>query len=90
MRRDRPIDPDRLMVALMSKPEEPEYDGVERVQAGLRALPPDQARPIVLAVVYGLTAREIAEREGIPVGTAKTRIRRGMARLRVALGVIDG
>jgi RNA polymerase sigma-70 factor (ECF subfamily) len=90
MRRDRPIDPDRLMGALMSTPEQPEYDGVERVQAGLRALPADQARPIVLAVVYGLTAREIAEHEGIPVGTAKTRIRRGMARLRVALGVMDG
>jgi RNA polymerase sigma factor (sigma-70 family) len=90
MRRDRPIDPDHLMVALMTKPEEPEYDGVERIQAGLRALPPDQARPIVLAVVYGLTAREIADHEGIPVGTAKTRIRRGMARLRAALGVIDG
>lgn len=90
LRRDHPIDPERLMVALVSEPDELEYDWAEQLRAGLRALPADQARPIVLAVVYGLTAKEIADQEGIPLGTAKTRIRRGMARLRQALGVNDG
>jgi RNA polymerase sigma-70 factor (ECF subfamily) len=89
LRRDRPVDPDRLVAALTGG-HEPEYDGAEHLRAGLRQLPADQARPIVLAVVYGLTAREIAEQEGIPLGTAKTRIRRGLARLRTALGVGDG
>jgi len=90
LRRDRPIDPERLMAEVMTEVAEPEYEGNEQLRAGLRTLPADQARPIVLAVVYGLTAKEIADLEGIPPGTAKTRIRRGLARLREALGVNDG
>jgi RNA polymerase sigma factor (sigma-70 family) len=92
LRRDRPVDPDRLIVTLTDNgtAPEPDYDGIDHLRHGLRQLPADQARPIVLAVVYGLTAREIAEQEGIPLGTAKTRIRRGLARLRAALGVKDG
>lgn len=88
-RRDHPIDPERLMIALVTEVSEPEYEGAEQLRSVLRMLPADQARPVVLAVVYGLTAREIAEREGIPLGTAKTRIRRGLIRLRQALGVPD-
>lgn len=57
------------------------------MRSALRALPPEQGRLIVLSVFYGLTARETAEIEGIPLGTAKTRIRLGIARLREALGV---
>jgi RNA polymerase sigma-70 factor (ECF subfamily) len=40
---------------------------------------------VVLAGLWGLTAREIAEREEIPLGTAKTRIRTALGRLRTAL-----
>ena len=84
-RRDHPVDPDRLPLDQMGMPAEPEYEQAEHLRAGLRSLPAEQARPIVLAAVYGLTAREIAEKEGIPLGTAKTRIRRGLTRLRDAL-----
>ena len=84
-RRDYPVDPERLGRTPRSVSHQPEYEQVEPVLAGLRSLPAEQARPIVLATVYGLTAREIAEQEGIPLGTAKTRIRRGLGRLRVAL-----
>jgi RNA polymerase sigma factor (sigma-70 family) len=90
LRRDYPIDPERLMVTLATEAYEPWYERADQLRAGLRALPADQARPVVLAVVYGLTAQEIADHEGIPLGTAKTRIRRGLARLRQALGVKDG
>jgi RNA polymerase sigma-70 factor (ECF subfamily) len=88
LRRDYPVDPERLKVALVSF-EEPGYEGAEHLRAGLRSLPIEQARPIVLAAVYGLTAREIANQEGIPLGTAKTRIRRGLVRLRHSLRAHD-
>jgi len=55
-----------------------------RVVGRLRAIPSDQARAVVLAVFGGCTAEEIGVREGIPLGTAKTRIRTGLRRLRQA------
>lgn len=90
MRRDQPIDPERLLVSLVSAEDPAEPEGSDQLREGLRALPVDQRRPIVLSVYYGLTAKEIAAQEGIPLGTAKTRIRRGLARLRQAMGVRDG
>jgi RNA polymerase sigma factor (sigma-70 family) len=59
-----------------------------RVVDRLRRIPPDQARAVVLAVFGGCTAEEIGLREGIPLGTAKTRIRTGLRRLRQ--GATDG
>jgi DNA-directed RNA polymerase specialized sigma24 family protein len=37
-----------------------------------------------MAGIYGTTARQIADTEGVPLGTAKTRIRDGMQKLRAA------
>lgn len=53
--------------------------------AQVRALPTEQARAVVLAVIGGRTAVEISEHEGIPLGTAKTRIRTGLRRVRQAM-----
>jgi RNA polymerase sigma factor (sigma-70 family) len=47
----------------------------------LAALPPEQARAAVLSAVHGMTAREIAELETIPLGTAKSRIRTALTTL---------
>jgi len=61
-----------------------------RVLAHLRRLPAEQARAVVLAVYGGCTADEVGVREGIPLGTAKTRIRTGLRRLRQAMVAPDG
>ena len=58
---------------------------VERVMVALRDLPVDQCRAVVLASVHGRTALEISEIEDIPLGTAKTRLRTGLLKLRTAL-----
>jgi DNA-directed RNA polymerase specialized sigma24 family protein len=50
-------------------------------------LPPEQRRALVLAVVYGLTAADVSQRESIPLGTAKTRIRAGLQKLRATMDV---
>jgi RNA polymerase sigma factor (sigma-70 family) len=60
-------------------------DDARRVHAAVAVLPEDQRRAIVLAGLLGRSAREVAEIEGIPLGTAKTRIRTAMLRLRSAL-----
>lgn len=54
----------------------------ERAVARLRRVSPEQARAVVLAVLGGCTAAEVAQHECVPVGTAKTRIRTGLRRLR--------
>lgn len=61
----------------------------DRVRELLAQLPPEQRRALVLATYLGRTAREIGELERIPLGTAKTRIRDAMLKLRGALEVDD-
>ncbi|MCX5535090.1 sigma-70 family RNA polymerase sigma factor [Streptomyces sp. NBC_00006] len=56
----------------------------ERAVRRLRALPVEQARAVALAVLGGCTAQEVGRHEDIPLGTAKTRIRTGLRRLREA------
>lgn len=93
--RDRPYDPDVLtdMISQVNDGRSEDYPeqlaDTHRIRAALTQLPHDQRVAVVLAGIYGLTAREIAEREQIPLGTAKTRIRLGLARLRHQLEVRD-
>ena len=55
---------------------------VARVMGALRQLPEEQRRAVVMASIYGRTALEISKIEGIPLGTAKTRLRTGLSKLR--------
>ena len=59
---------------------------VARLRTALAGLPEEQRRAVVLASLGGRTAREIGESEGIPLGTAKTRIRTGLLRVRQSVG----
>jgi RNA polymerase sigma-70 factor (ECF subfamily) len=50
-------------------------------RAAVRRLPAEQRQAIGLAYWGGLSTRELAAVEGIPLGTAKSRVRLGLAKL---------
>ena len=89
LRRAVPIDAEELAAMLGEdhRAEDafaaPEVNAV--VRRALATLAPDQRRALVLAALYGLTAQEVAERESIPLGTAKSRIRAGLSKLRLVV-----
>lgn len=60
------------------------------VAEGLRQLPADTRRLVEMAFVEGLTHHEIAERTGIPLGTIKSSIRRGLLRVKAHLESTNG
>jgi RNA polymerase sigma-70 factor, ECF subfamily len=51
----------------------------------MSSLPPEQRAALELAYLGGKTSTEISDLEGIPIGTAKTRIRAALLRLRELL-----
>ena len=53
----------------------------DRVRTAVETLPSEQRRAIEMAFFDGLTHREIAERDGLPLGTVKGRLRLGLKRL---------
>src|ERR671916_1023585 len=53
----------------------------DRVRTAVETLPGEQRRAIEMAFFDGLTHREIAERDGLPLGTVKGRMRLGLKRL---------
>jgi RNA polymerase sigma-70 factor (ECF subfamily) len=62
-------------------------DLTDRARQAMQTLSPGQRAALELAYFGGKTSTEVAELEGIPVGTAKTRIRTALIRLREALEV---
>ena len=71
-------DPDPATVAALD-------DERRRVVDALREVPYEQRRALLLAALGGRTAQEIGQLEDIPLGTAKTRIRTGLRRVREVL-----
>ena len=93
VRRPAPIDPEDLLPLIAAITDSPERRALanetsSQLRAALADLPPEQARAVVMAAVHGLTAREIADAENVPVGTAKSRIRAAMTKLHAALPVL--
>ncbi|CAN5613019.1 sigma-70 family RNA polymerase sigma factor [soil metagenome] len=71
-------------------PDQEAVDGsqLDRIRTALAGLPAEQRQAVLLAAYLGRTAAEVAEAESIPLGTAKTRIRTGLGKLRA--GLADG
>jgi RNA polymerase sigma-70 factor (ECF subfamily) len=62
-------------------------DSRAAVRDALRRLPDNQREALVLAYWGGMTADQIARRFDVPLGTAKSRIRLGLAKLREDLRI---
>jgi RNA polymerase sigma factor (sigma-70 family) len=55
----------------------------------LATLPYDQRVVVVLRVVEDLSEQQVADMLGVAIGTVKSRLSRGLAALRTALGSVD-
>jgi RNA polymerase sigma factor (sigma-70 family) len=91
VRRPAPFDPatlaDLLPAATSVDPQASSVarDQLDRLRVELDALPVEQRRAVLLATMGGRTSAEISQIEGIPVPTAKTRLRTGLRKLRAAV-----
>jgi RNA polymerase sigma factor (sigma-70 family) len=93
VRRPTPLDPQNLLplMTAITEPLDRQVLGSEtstQLRSALATLPAEQARAVVMAAVHGLTTRQIADAENIPVGTAKSRLRTAMAKLHAVLPVL--
>ncbi len=65
-------------------------DEYARAREALESLPPQRQRVLRMALLAGVSHRQIAEQTGIPLGTVKTHVRRGLIRIRELLEVDQG
>ncbi len=89
-RRAVPVDPQDLAPLLDAMTQTPERQAIAdetsaEVREAISGLPHDQARAVVMAGVYGMTAQQVADVECVPLGTAKSRIRTALEKLRASL-----
>lgn len=61
-------------------------EDAQRAAVALDSLKPEQQRVLRLSIYQGLSHERIAEATGMPLGTVKTHVRRGLIRLREILG----
>jgi RNA polymerase sigma factor (sigma-70 family) len=90
VRRDLPVDPEGMAQLMVAGDYSDRHADSDRIVAALRTIPREQAVAVILSVHFGLTAQEVSEHQRVPLGTAKTRIRTGLSRLRAELEVSHG
>lgn len=73
-----------------SAPGESALDAGDLLQSALRSLDEPFKGTILARYVQGLDPREIAARDGVPLATVKSRLKRGLQRLRTELDARHG
>ncbi len=61
-------------------------DEASHAAKAVQKLQPEQRQVLLLAVVEGLTHSQIATRTGLPLGTVKSHVRRGLAKVSEMIG----
>lgn len=92
VRRPVPVDPWIAADLLAPSTQDPaasavESDDLRGLRRALDHLPSEQRRAVLLATMGGRTSTEIGLIDGIPIPTAKTRLRTGLRRLRELVAV---
>jgi RNA polymerase sigma-70 factor (ECF subfamily) len=95
VRRPYPLGSDELEPLMAAMTHTPEghtlaCEASAHLRGALAALPPEQARAVVLTAVHGYTATQVAALESIPLGTAKSRIRGALGKLREIVATTAG
>jgi len=67
---------------VVDQPHGVDDESFRKVLAALEALPDSQRTAVTLSVRSGLTHEQISRQTGMPLGTVKTNIRRGLQRIR--------
>lgn len=85
-RRRMPADMLALVPDVLHTPDETlTVNDRDQLERGFRRLPPEQRAVLVFHHYLGLSVAELAEHLGIPLGTAKSRLRYATAAMRGAL-----
>jgi RNA polymerase sigma-70 factor (ECF subfamily) len=84
---ERSADQSRVLVEPAESAAEPviRRERAHTLLGALEELPSDQRDALLLAYGRGLTAHEIAQASGVPLGTAKSRVRLGLNKARATL-----
>ena len=71
------------MIEDVDPPAEPSSDGTGRdITRGLSLLPPEQREVPLLVALEGMSYREAADVQGVPIGTVMSRLSRARTTLR--------
>lgn len=92
MRRRQPTPVDPATIAATSATTDADFEqAVAEWELAdlLQRLPSDEREVLALRMVADLSQSQIAERTGLPVGTVKTRMTRGLGRLREMMGAAE-